>query len=73
MPFTGLEWSFRFKDEGYDCDGYRNAVARRGVSLNPNQEDESDEDEDVEMIQITSLADKSVTEQNEGNQLLVSQ
>ena len=46
VPFTGLEWSFRFKDEGYDCDGYRNAVARRGVSLNPNQEDESDEDED---------------------------
>jgi len=21
VPFTGLEWSFRFKDEGYDCDG----------------------------------------------------
>ena len=21
VPFTGLEWSFRYKDEGYDCDG----------------------------------------------------
>ena len=21
VPFTGLEWSFKFKDEGYDCDG----------------------------------------------------
>ena len=22
VPFTGLEWSFKFKDEGYNCDGY---------------------------------------------------
>ena len=21
IPFTGLEWSFWFKDEGYDCHG----------------------------------------------------
>ena len=21
VPFTGLEWSFKFKDEGYGCDG----------------------------------------------------
>lgn len=22
VPFTGLEWSFKFKDEGYDCEGF---------------------------------------------------
>ena len=22
VPFTGLEWSFRYKDDGYDCNGY---------------------------------------------------
>ena len=21
VPFTGLEWSFKFQDEGFDCDG----------------------------------------------------
>jgi len=21
VPFTGLEWSFKYKDEGYDCEG----------------------------------------------------
>lgn len=23
VPFTGLEWSYYFKDEGYDCNGKR--------------------------------------------------
>ena len=23
VPFTGLEWSFNYKDGGYDCDGIK--------------------------------------------------
>ena len=60
VPFTGLEWSFRFKDEGYDCDGfkigYENPGPRKGASLNPGNPD-SEDDDDIEMITITSLTE----------------
>ena len=26
-PFTGLEWSFLMRDEGYDCEGKKRNVA----------------------------------------------
>ena len=60
VPFTGLEWSFRFKDEGYDCDGIKLDLSpRRGASLNPGRPDtEDDEDEDdIEMITLSSLTE----------------
>ena len=51
VPFTGLEWSFRFKDEGFDCDGLLPNIRgiKQGSSLNPG-EMQDDIDEDVEMI-----------------------
>ena len=61
VPFTGLEWSFRFKDEGYDCDGFKlDFSPRRGASLNPGRPDtEDDEDDsDIEMVTISSLTEE---------------
>ena len=61
MPFTGLEWSFKFRDEGFDCEGYKldhdseNRRVRRRSSLNPDGEGEVDED--IEMITISSLTE----------------
>lgn len=52
VPFTGLEWSFRFKDEGFDCEGLSKeevdaeAQARK-QAVNQFLEEEEDE---VEMI-----------------------
>ena len=49
VPFTGLEWSFRYKDEGYDCDGLKIETgqgSRRGASLNPGIEQDSDDDDE---------------------------
>ena len=59
VPFTGLEWSFRLKDEGYHCDGLLPNLfedAEKGVhvhSINPGAQDSDDE---VEMITISGLA-----------------
>ena len=52
VPFTGLEWSFKFKDEGYDCDGML-------VSLVDQEAKErlaavSQFDDEVEMVDINS-------------------
>ena len=62
VPFTGLEWSFKYRDEGFDCEGYKlnqnsegRRARRRGASLNPGEE--GDEDDDIEMITITSLTE----------------
>ena len=61
VPFTGLEWSFKFRDEGFDCEGYKldgdseGGKIRRGESL--NKDGVGDEDEDIEMITISSLTE----------------
>jgi len=31
VPFTGLEWSFYFRDEGFDCDGLRPDTAPSSI------------------------------------------
>ena len=62
VPFTGLEWSFRFKDEGFDCDGFKlDLPPRQGASLNPGRPDTEDDETDedgIEMITISSLTDE---------------
>ena len=61
VPFTGLEWSFKYRDEGFDCEGYKlyqdneGGRKRRGENLNPDGE--GDVDEDIEMITISSLTE----------------
>ena len=61
VPFTGLEWSFKFKDEGYDCHGMvpnnnPNRNDGRGSKINPDCSSDSG-DEELEMITISSIAD----------------
>lgn len=71
VPFTGLEWSFKFRDEGFDCEGYKlnhdseSRRVRRGSSLNPDGEGE--EDEDIEMITISSLTEDQESKNNTEN------
>ena len=65
VPFTGLEWSFRCKDEGFDCDGLLAGRAYEDVekgshihSLNPGDVGSDDDiDDEVEMITISGLAE----------------
>ena len=66
MPFTGLEWSFKLKDEGYGCDGLlpareydneSNRVKSRNHPVNPGLPDSDEEEDEVEMITITSLTE----------------
>ena len=52
-PFTGLEWSFKLRDEGFDCEGLTGERIRsldeifRGARLNPDGVDEeADENDD---------------------------
>ena len=53
VPFTGLEWSFRFKDEGYDCDGFKlETTSNRLLEEDVEEGESSDEDEDIEIIQF---------------------
>lgn len=87
VPFTGLEWSFRFKDEGYDCDGFKIEDATRmqkGASLNPgvrgsgvsdDSEGDSDGEGEIEMIEFTDMSQESSTTNAENNdeRLLLSQ
>ena len=64
VPFTGLEWSFFFRDAGYDCDGLKPDPAELAASkddetsglANKNFSQVMTED-DVELSQITGLTD----------------
>ena len=64
VPFTGLEWSFRYKDEGYDCDGLligsmdEELAEIRSRRATAEFEAEAAESEDeVEMITISGLTE----------------
>ena len=53
VPFTGLEWSFKMKDEGYGCDGYKLERGEEDCGGNIESYESSEEDE-VEMIKISN-------------------
>ena len=48
VPFTGLEWSFWFKDEGYDCEGKIEEDKE-----NQLMSSESDNNETADTIEMT--------------------
>ena len=53
VPFTGLEWSYMLKDDGYDCNGNKLSVhdqENKGYGRVAEEEDE--DDEEVEMVLI---------------------
>ena len=64
VPFTGLEWSFWFKDDGYDANGYemptrrsRNADTESGVSATESEQtgaadERAADDDELEMVLI---------------------
>ena len=65
VPFTGLEWSFKMKDEGYGCDGllpraqYERDLEGGAARIEPQT---TDPDDETEMITIKSLtADETST------------
>ena len=70
VPFTGLEWSFRFKDDGFDCDGIKiQAEDDPEFLIVPDvevagAEDDSEGDE-VEMITITGLSEDGTSNKQE--------
>ena len=49
VPFTGLEWSFWFKDEGYDCNG---KVLETNDTENASTLEDSNESNSVEMVEL---------------------
>mmetsp|Transcript_153 Transcript_153/g.215 ORF Transcript_153/g.215 Transcript_153/m.215 type:complete len:221 (-) Transcript_153:80-742(-) len=74
VPFTGLEWSFRFKDEGYDCDGLligsvdeELAQIRCKLNFNESEADNTeaaDSDDEVEMITLSSLTEDGLASED---------
>lgn len=51
VPFTGLEWSFYFRDSGFDCNGKK---------LKADEEDnEAQTGNEVEMSQLSHEAYKT--------------
>lgn len=65
VPFTGLEWSFKLKDEGFDCDGFFIEEVDAELQARRQAVDQFLEEEDeVEMIQIRSLTNPDAGEEN---------
>ena len=71
VPFTGLEWSFYYRDAGFDCDGLRPDPAEVAAANRADSEaaalagaqnyGQVMDENDVELIQITGLTDSDAT------------
>ena len=59
VPFTGIEWSFMFKDEGYDYDGFP-------IDVYADDDDEDEErDESTYDIKAASSAINTILEDDD--------
>ena len=77
VPFTGLEWSFRFKDDGYDCDGIQIGLDDFDIEhlAAPSMNEYGtnvDSDDEVEMITISGLSEDGNSGDTEESHSLAS-
>jgi len=51
-PFTGLEYSFKLKDDGYDCNGNKLSAHDDENQGDETKDESSEEDKEMEMVLI---------------------